>query len=64
MMVTCIRVCWKVKCECYMPESGAVYGDIQVTVRDCQTDATFGCTRRRLVLKVDSISSTQVANDR
>ena len=43
------------KCECYMPERCGIYGDIQVTVSDCETDVIHGCTRRRLVLKVHSL---------
>ena len=36
-----------------MPDAGcAVYGDIHVTVRDCQTDLSLGCTTQRLVLRV------------
>ena len=46
-------VCFQAKCECYMPDRCAVYGDIQVSVQDCQTDASLGCTKQRLVLKVD-----------
>ena len=56
-------VCLKTKCECYLPDRCGVYGDIEVTVTDCQTDVAFCCTKRSLQLRVNVnvINATIVA---
>jgi len=50
-------VCLKTKCECYLPDRCALYGDIEVTVTDCQTDVTFCCTKRSLQLRVNVLNA-------